>query len=287
MASDLVTPGAGTLYVVATPLGNLGDLTTRAAQTLRTVPVVAAEDTRHTRGLLSHLDAHPRLLSFHAHSDRDRSDALISILRGGEDVALVTDAGTPGVSDPGPLLVAAVREAGLAVVPIPGASAVTTALSVSGFGADRYLFLGFPPRKGVERDQWLGAAARSAETVVCYEAANRLAELLADLGRVAGGDRRAFVARELTKLHEDLRAGPLAELAVHYAGHEPKGEVTVVMAGAPASAATADPALVRQAAVELLDAGRSRKDTVAQLVARFGLPRNDVYRLVMEIAPES
>ncbi|HET7025001.1 MAG TPA: 16S rRNA (cytidine(1402)-2'-O)-methyltransferase [Gemmatimonadales bacterium] len=287
MASELVTPAPGSLYVVATPLGNLGDLTQRAADTLRAVAVVAAEDTRRTRGLLSHLDAHPRLLSFHAHSDRGRVDEVIAILRGGEDVALVTDAGTPGVSDPGPLLVDAVRAAGLPVVPIPGASAVTTALSVSGFPADRYAFLGFPPRKGAERERWLGSAARSADTIVCYEAANRLAELLADLGRTAGSGRRALVARELTKLHEELRAGSLADLAAYYADHEPKGEVTLVLAGAPDSVPVVDPELVRTAARELVGAGRTTKDVVAELVARFGLPRNDVYRLVMELSRES
>ncbi|MGB7211601.1 MAG: 16S rRNA (cytidine(1402)-2'-O)-methyltransferase [Gemmatimonadales bacterium] len=287
MASELVTPGPGSLYVVATPLGNLGDLTLRAAETLRAVPVVAAEDTRRTRGLLSHLDAHPKLISFHAHSEPGRVAEVIAILQGGEDVALVTDAGTPGVSDPGPILVEAVRGAGLTIVPIPGASAVTTALSVSGFSADRYTFLGFPPRKGTERERWLGDVARSVETVVCYEAANRLAELLADLGRVGGTERQALVARELTKLHEDLRSGSLSELAAHYADHEPKGEVTLVLAGAPESAPVVDPEAVRAAARQLVDAGRSTKDVVAELVARLGLPRNDVYRLVMELSRES
>lgn len=287
MASDLVTRGPGSLYVVATPLGNLGDLTTRAADTLRTVAVVAAEDTRRTRGLLAHLDAHPRLLSFHAHSDPGRIDEVLALLTRGEDVALVTDAGTPGVSDPGPLLVAAVRAAGLPVVPIPGASAVTTALSASGLPADRYIFLGFPPRKGMDRERWLGLAARSADTVVCYEAANRLTELLADLARTAGAERHAVVARELTKVHEDFRAGPLRELAAHYADHAPRGEVTLLVAGLPEAAPAADPASVRRAARELLDAGRTKKDVVAELVARFGMPRNDVYSLVMELSAES
>lgn len=287
MARDLVTSGPGSLYVVATPLGNLGDLTIRAADTLRRVAVVAAEDTRRTRGLLSHLDAHPRLLSFHAHSDPARIDEVLALLRDGESVALVTDAGTPGVSDPGPLLVAAVRAAGLPVVPIPGASAVTTALSASGLPADRYVFLGFPPRKGIERERWLGTAARSVDTVACYEAANRLTELLGDLARAAGAGRGAVVARELTKVHEEFRTGSLAELAAHYADHEPRGEVTLLLAGAPEAAPAADPASVRRTARELLGAGRSKKDVVAELVARFGLPRNDVYALVMEVSAES
>ena len=287
MADQLVAKGAGTLFVVATPLGNLGDLTTRATETLRAVAVVAAEDTRHTRGLLTHIDAHPRLLSFHAHSDPERLTEVIELLRQGEDVALVTDAGTPGVSDPGPALVSAVREAGFAVVPIPGASAVTTALSASGFSADRYLFLGFAPRKGTEREEWLGEAARSSVTVVCYEAANRLAELLGDLSAAAGADRKGVVARELTKIHEELRGGTLADLAAHYAAEEPRGEVTVVMEGRVPGVDTVDTDSVAQAARELLTAGRSRKDAVAVLTARFGMPRNDAYRLVMEIAAES
>lgn len=250
--------------------------------------MVAAEDTRHTRGLLAHLDAHPRLVSFHAHSDLDRADALIGLLKEGESVALVTDAGTPGVSDPGPALVARVREAGLPVVPLPGPSAVTTALSASGLPADRYLFLGFPPRKGKERARWLERAARSPETVVAYEAANRLAELLGDLARVAGADRHVVVARELTKLHEELRAASLAELEAHYAEHEPRGEVTLVLAGAPGEAGDeADPAALRAAATALLAAGRSPRDVVAELVAAYGARRNDVYRLVTEVSGKS
>jgi 16S rRNA (cytidine1402-2'-O)-methyltransferase len=288
VADRLVAGAAGTLYVVATPLGNLGDLTARAAELLRAVAIVAAEDTRRTRGLLAHLDAHPDLVSFHAHSDPARAAELVERLRRGESVALVTDAGTPGVSDPGPELVRAVREAGLPVVPIPGPSAVTAAISASGFPADRYLFLGFAPRKGAERDRWLGQAARSEVTVVCYEAPNRLAELLADLARTAGSERRALVARELTKLHEELREDTLAQLARHFGAKEPRGELTLVIAPAtPAVAEAPDPGLIRAAAGELLAAGRSRKDAVAHLAARFGIARNDAYRIVMEAAPGS
>ena len=180
-----LTPMA-TLYVVATPLGNLADLSPRAADCLRRVAVVAAEDTRRTRGLLAHLDARPQLLSFHAHSPPRRTEMLLEILAAGRDVALVTDAGTPGVSDPGPELVAAARKAGFPVVPLPGASAVTTALSASGFPADRYLFLGFVPRKGGERTRLLAQACAEEWTVVCFEAPSRLAALLQDLRRDRG-----------------------------------------------------------------------------------------------------
>ena len=178
----------GTLYVVATPLGNLGDLSARGAEVLRTVSVVAAEDTRRTRGLLAHLGARPQLLSYHAHSDRKRLEALLGILRDGRDVALVSDAGTPAVSDPGTDLVAAARTASIAVVPIPGPSAVATALSATGFKGDRYLFLGFVPRKGGERARLLARAAQEEWSVVFFEAPTRLADLLADLAKVAGPD---------------------------------------------------------------------------------------------------
>ena len=277
----------GTLYVVATPLGHLGDLSLRAADLLRAVPVVAAEDTRVSRGLLAHLDAHPRLVAFHQHSDAGRADELLALLRGGEDVALVTDAGTPGVSDPGPALVEAVRAAGLSVVPIPGPSAVTAAISVSGFPADRYLFLGFAPRKGKERDQWLRQAELPGVTIVCFEAPGRLTDLLADLAAGARGTRRAMVGREITKLHEEFRVGTLSELAAHYAGAPPRGEVTVVLAPAsPETEAGPDPDAARRLAAELLAAGRSKRDVVREVTDRTGLPRNTVYDIVMELSAQ-
>jgi 16S rRNA (cytidine1402-2'-O)-methyltransferase len=252
----------GTLFVVATPLGNLGDLSHRAEETLRTAPVVAAEDTRRVRGLLTHLDAHPLVLSFHAHSPEKRRDLLLEILGGGRDVALVTDAGTPGVSDPGESLVAAVRTAGFAVVPIPGPSAVSTALSASGLSADRYLFLGFLPRKGRERDRLLKVVADSEWTVVLYEAPGRLAELLTDLGEVAGAEREAIVCRELTKLYEEFRPGTVTQLASYYEEFPPRGEITVVIAGRPESDAAPAPADTAIRAAELLASGLSRKAVV-------------------------
>ncbi|MBK6421523.1 MAG: 16S rRNA (cytidine(1402)-2'-O)-methyltransferase [Gemmatimonadetes bacterium] len=277
-------PEPATLYVVATPLGNLGDLSHRAEATLRTVPVVAAEDTRRIRGLLSHLDAHPKVLSFHAHSPERRRESLLEILADGRDVALVTDAGTPGVSDPGESLVEAVRAAGVRVVPIPGPSAVTTALSASGLSADRYLFLGFIPRKGKDRERLLQQAASCPWTVVLYEAPTRLAELLADLSRVAGADRQAVVARELTKLFEEFRAGTVAELAAYYEATEPRGEITVVVAGRPEGASPAeDLPDVGEHAARLLATGLSRKDAVHHLVQALGISRNEAYRIVTSL----
>jgi 16S rRNA (cytidine1402-2'-O)-methyltransferase len=277
-------PPAATLFVVATPLGNLGDLSHRATEILRTVPVVAAEDTRRIRGLLSHLEAHPRVLSFHAHSTERRRETLLEILGGGRDVALVTDAGTPGISDPGETLVAEVRDAGFRVVPIPGPSAVTTALSASGLPADRYLFLGFPPRKGRDRERLLQMVAESPWTIVLYEAPPRLAALLGDLVRVAGGERRAVVGRELTKLHEEFRAGTVAELAAYYEATEPRGEITLVVAGRPegASPSVLSPEAGEHAA-RLLETGLSRKDAVLQLVQELGIPRNEAYRIVTSL----
>ena len=275
----------GTLFVVATPLGNLSDLTPRAAEVLRAVPVVAAEDTRRSRGLLTHLGASPRLLSFHAHSGERRLEALLTILDGGRDVALVSDAGTPVISDPGFDLVGAVRDAGHRVVPIPGASAVATALSVAGLPADRYLFLGFLPRKGAERQRLLARAAAEEWPVVLFEAPPRLAALLQDLAAVAGEARRATLARELTKIHEEIRSGTLGELAEQYAAVEARGEITIVVAGtgvpdAPADRRDEAPAL----AAELLAGGLSRKDVAEALSTRLGLARNDAYRLVTGMA---
>jgi 16S rRNA (cytidine1402-2'-O)-methyltransferase len=274
----------GTLYVVATPLGNLGDLSARAAELLRTVPVVAAEDTRRTRGLLSHLGASPTLLSFHAHSGEHRLDSLLEILSSGRDVALVSDAGTPTVSDPGADLVAQARTAGIQVVPIPGPSAVMAALSASGLPADRHLFLGFLPRKGRERSRILSRAAAEEWSVVFFEAPMRLVALLEDLIGLAGADRPAAVARELTKVYEEIRTGTLAELADYYRMAPPKGEVTLVLQGTgspPAAPDRTEDAM--EQATSLLAEGLTRREVARRLTESMGLPRNEAYKLVMEL----
>jgi 16S rRNA (cytidine1402-2'-O)-methyltransferase len=272
----------GTLYVVATPLGNLGDLSPRAAEVLRQAAVVAAEDTRRTRGLLSHLGASPTLLSFHAHSGERRVDTLLEILKDGRDLALVTDAGTPGVSDPGTDLVAAALEAGFVVVPIPGPSAVAAALSAAGLPADRYVFLGFIPRKGTERSRLLARAAAEEWSVVLFEAPTRLVALLQDLAAAAGPGRMALVARELTKLHEELRRGTLAELADYYSMTPPRGELTIVVEGTGAPAAPPDrTADALEEATALLAEGLSRREVARRITETMGISRNDAYRLVM------
>ena len=275
-------PTPGTLFVVGTPLGNLSDLSPRAAETLRTVDTVAAEDTRRTMGLLAAIDAHPRLVSYHAHSEQRRADKLLEILAEGRNVALVTDAGTPAISDPGHELVAAARERQIPVVPIPGPSAVATALSASGVAGDRYLFLGFIPRKGKERRHLLERAAGDSWPIVFFESPNRLADLLEDFPDSA---RRVIVARELTKLHEEFRTGTAAELAAWYKDAPPRGEVTVIIAGRPEGAAVPeppDPVEVLATIKALLAAGESRKDVVRMVTARYGLARNEAYRLVMD-----
>lgn len=279
---------SGTLYVVATPLGHLGDLTARAAETLRRVPVVVAEDTRHSRKLLSHLDAHPRLLSSHAHSGPGAARAVLAALSGGEDVALVTDAGTPAISDPGAELVRDARAAGHPVVPIPGPSAVAAALSAAGLPADRYLFLGFLPRKGPERTRLLQRIVAEEWTTVLFEAPGRVGDLLGDLAAACGGSRGAVVARELTKIHEEFRHGPLADLAAAFGadGAEARGECTVVIEGAARVAEVDAAGKARPAAARLLAAGVSRREVASLLTELFGVARNEAYRLTVE-APES
>jgi len=277
-------PTPGTLYVVATPLGNLGDLSLRAAEVLAKVPVVAAEDTRRTRGLLSHLGAHPSLLSYHAHSGEHRLDGLLDILLSGRDIALVSDAGTPTVSDPGTDLVAQARDAGIPVVPVPGPSAVATALSAAGLPGDRYLFLGFIPRKGRERARLLTRVAAEEWSVVLFEAPPRLLALLEDLIPRAGAGRMAVVCREMTKMHEEIRSGTLGELVDYYSAVPPRGELTIVLQGTgepPTEPDRTEDAI--EQATSLLAEGMSRREVVQKLTQSLGLPRNEAYKLVMEL----
>ncbi len=274
----------GTLYVIGTPIGNLEDLTLRAGRILSSVPLVAAEDTRVTRRLLAHLDAHPRLISCHEHNWKRQLPRLLESLAEG-DAALVTDAGSPAISDPGSGLVAAVALAGHAVVSIPGVSAVTAALSVAGFPADRFVFLGFLPRRRSERTATLLKAARPEQTVVLFEAPHRLRATLAD---VAGAlhDPPIAVCRELTKLHEEVWRGAASDALDHFT--EPRGEFTIVIGPVavdePAQAASRDDLLetARLALAEHRIAGKRGRDAVAEVVASTGLPRRAVYALWVE-----
>jgi 16S rRNA (cytidine1402-2'-O)-methyltransferase len=270
----------GTLFVVATPLGHLGDLSARVTQLLKEVPVVAAEDTRRTRALLSHLEAHPRLLSYHAHAGRGAAAAVLTALRAGQDVALVTDAGTPGVSDPGPALVQEVRGAGFPVVPLPGPSAVAVALSASGLPADRYVFLGFLPRKGGERARLLERVGREEWTMVLFESPERIGELIRDLAAACGPGRRAVLAREMTKVHEEFRAGTLEELASVIGNAPVRGECTLVLEGKGPVADRVEAEQIRRAAHRLLEAGLPRREVVGLLAELLGASRNEAYRAV-------
>ena len=270
-------PGVGTLYVVATPIGNLGDLSPRAAEVLRSVRAAVAEDTRRTLKLYAHLGAAPpELLSLPAFDERSRVARVVERLRRGEAVALCTDAGTPGVSDPGAALVAAAWDAGARVVPVPGPSAALAALSASGFPADRFLFAAFLPRKGGAREEALRALGAVPATVVLYEAGNRTRATLDDLAG-ALGDREALVARELTKLHEELARGRLSELAARFAG-EVLGEVTIVVSGegaAPAAVEHEEPLGAELA--RRLAAGEAPTAIAREVARARAMKRSDVY----------
>ena len=279
------------LYVIGTPIGNLEDITARAARILASAPVVAAEDTRVARRLLAHLGAHPRLVSCHEHNWPRRRPELLSALAGGDDVVLVCDAGAPAVSDPGAGLVAAVAAAGYDVISIPGVSAVTAALAVAGFPADRFVFLGFLPRRRTERMAALSAAGESGQTLVIFEAPHRLRATLSDLAAL--GNPSLAVCRELTKRHEEVWRGAAADAVEYFT--EPRGEFTIVV-GPPSGAAAATPppaaapepylavAAARSALAQRRDAGMHARDAVAEVAAAAGLPRRRVYRLWLEIS---
>ena len=274
---------AGTLYVVATPLGNLGDLSPRAADTLKRVAAVAAEDTRHSKPLLHHVGSKAELISFHEHSSDRALERILRILTEGRDVALITDAGTPAISDPGVDLVAAARERGVPIVTIPGPTAVAASLAVCGIPADRYLFLGFLPRKGSDRRRLLSTAAASEWTVVMFEAPNRVTQLLADLAEACGPERQAAVSRELTKVFDETRAGTLQELSAHYAEAPVRGEVTVVLSGTGKQRVEEPPPDAGERAKALLAEGLSRKDVAHRLAEETGISRNTAYKLVSEL----
>ena len=223
----------GTLYVTATPIGNRDDIGARAIETLRKVAVIAAEDTRHTRPLLLHLGIETPLVALHDHNERTAVDALVERMRQGEDVALVSDAGTPLISDPGFRLVRAVRAAGLKASPVPGPSAVVAALSVAGLPSDRFVFEGFLPAKGGARRTRLTELAGESRTLIFYESSHRIVECLEDMREVFGADREAVVARELTKLFETVLGAPLNELVERVTAdpNQQKGEFVVMVAG--------------------------------------------------------
>ncbi|MGH7668451.1 MAG: 16S rRNA (cytidine(1402)-2'-O)-methyltransferase [Gemmatimonadaceae bacterium] len=269
------TPGR--LFVVSTPIGNMGDFSFRGVETLRHAALVLAEDTRHSRHLLDRYDIVTPMQPYHEHNEARQTPRLIERLRAGDDLALVSDAGTPLLSDPGARLVRAAIDAGIDVVPVPGASAMLAALVASGLAAEPFTFYGFLPRSGGDRARRLMAVAQSPITSVLYEAPGRVVDTLLAVSERAGEDRPAVVARELTKLHEALRRGTLGELAAYYSETPPKGEVVIVIAGAPVP--VLDESALRDRALELRAEGHSVRDTAAELAREFNAARNLAYRV--------
>jgi 16S rRNA (cytidine1402-2'-O)-methyltransferase len=267
----------GRLFVVATPLGNLEDITLRALRVLKEVDVIACEDTRHTARLLEANGIRTPTTSYFEHNERDKTGVILKALEAGKNVALVSDAGTPGVSDPGYRLVSAARDAGRDVIPVPGASAVVAALSVSGLPTDRFFFEGFLPSKAGARRRRLEELAAIAETLVFYESPVRVGAALEEMLSVLG-DRAAFLCREATKLHEEYRRGTLSTLQAALEDRERvRGEIVLVVAGAPPAPkaeATDVPALFER----LVSEGRSRREAVKEVARLTGLPAREIYR---------
>jgi len=281
----------GTLYIVGTPIGNLEDITQRALRTLREVAVIACEDTRETRKLLNHFQIDTPVTSYHEHNKRTAGPRLIERLLGGDDVALVTDAGMPAISDPGEDLVRSAIEAGIPVVPVPGPTAFVTALVASGLPTRRFVFEGFLPHKGRERREALERLKAEERTVILYEAPHRLRETLQDL-RAALGDRRAVACRELTKLYEEYVRGMLSELIVHFEAHEPRGEFVLILDGASpeapeAEAGPADARSLARAVAELEAQGMDRKAAIKEVAQRLGLRKRAVYQALLEAKGEA
>jgi 16S rRNA (cytidine1402-2'-O)-methyltransferase len=276
------------LYIVSTPIGNLGDITYRAVTVLGEVDRILAEDTRRTSILLRHYGISTPLTSAHAHNEAARAAQIVEWLDAGEDVAIVSDAGTPLISDPGARIVQRVVEAGHRVVPVPGPSAVLAALVASGIDPEPFTFFGFTPRSGRARGERLAEVAALRHAAVLYEAPGRVASLLRDLAEVCGGDRRVVVARELTKVHEAFFRGTLAEAVAYYDREPPRGEVVVVVAGGEAGAEEGADVEDRARVLgrELLAEGRRPSAVARELAGRLGLPRNRAYEIVLSLSGE-
>jgi len=287
--------GAGRLLVVATPLGNLADLTLRAAEALKSATLVVCEDTRRTRALLTHLGANPRTLSSHKFNEASRIGKILAVIAEGGDVALVSDAGTPGLSDPGARVVAAAHEAGIRVEPVPGPAAPAAALSVSGFESGGFLFAGYLPARRAARGRFLGAIlasekARAAEDpsiapwpLVFFETPHRIEASLADLAEVLG-PRRVVIVREMTKIHEQILRTTLADAASLAAARGGRGEYTLVVEGAsePAAAGGRSGEEIVEAYRALVASGLDRREAMRRLARRTGMSRREIYDAVVE-----
>ncbi|HKF91506.1 MAG TPA: 16S rRNA (cytidine(1402)-2'-O)-methyltransferase [Acidimicrobiia bacterium] len=276
----------GSLVLVGTPIGNLGDLSPRAVEELRTADVIAAEDTRRTRALLTHagIPAGRRLRAVHARNEAAAADRIVGEIRGGDRVAVVTDAGMPGISDPGAQLVRACLDAGLPVEAVPGPSAALTAVVLSGLPSDRFVFEGFLPRKGRARAERIAALADEPRTTVLFEAPGRVRATLADLAAACGSHRPVAVARELTKVFEDVWRGTLAEAARHTERTEPRGEHVVVVGPAPERAPPGEAEIEAAVRAALAD-GRSARDAASDVADALGVPRRRAYAAATRLKP--
>ena len=276
---------AGTLFIVATPIGNLEDITQRALKVLREVDLIACEDTRHTQKLLNHFGINTRTVSYHEHNERDRAQQLCEMLAQGKQVALVSDAGTPLISDPGFRIVTTAIERDIRVVPIPGAVAFVTALAASGLPTDQFFFAGFLPPRSTARVAKLEELRTISATLVFYEAPHRIAATLKDAAQVLG-NRQAVVARELTKLHEEIIRGRLPELAAQFAQRKTKGEIVLVVDGAnetssPREDAGASPETLLARVNELERQGTNSKEALKLAARELGMKRAEAYRLIV------
>ncbi|MFW9257322.1 16S rRNA (cytidine(1402)-2'-O)-methyltransferase [Nostoc sp. CALU 546] len=282
-------PKPGTLYVVGTPIGNLEDITFRAVRILQTVDIIAAEDTRHTGKLLQHFQVKTPQVSYHEHNRTSRIPELLEHLVNNKAIALVSDAGMPGISDPGYELVKACIEAGIPVVPIPGASAAITALSAAGLPTDRFVFEGFLPAKTQQRQEHLESLQTESRTLIFYESPHRLRDTLRDLAEVWGSDRQIVLGRELTKLYEEFWRGTIADAIAHYSQREPQGEYTLVVAGIPASQPQLTEEELKAELRQLISQGISRSQASRQLAKFTSLPRRQLYQLALSLVltPES
>ncbi|MDB9539703.1 16S rRNA (cytidine(1402)-2'-O)-methyltransferase [Anabaenopsis arnoldii] len=280
-------PKPGTLYIVATPIGNLEDMTFRAVRILQTVNLIAAEDTRHTGKLLQHFQIKTPQISYHEHNRQSRIPELLEYMANGQAIALVSDAGMPGISDPGYELVIACIDAGITVVPIPGASAVITALSAAGLPTDRFVFEGFLPAKAAKRREYLDSLQTESRTLIFYESPYRLQESLQDLATVWGGDRQIVLARELTKLYEEFWRGTIAEAIAHYSQREPQGEYTLLVAGNPPVHPQLTEEQLKAELLQIMTQGISRSQASRQLAKITSLPRRQLYQLALSLGNDN
>ena len=276
---------AGILYICGTPIGNLEDMTFRAVRILREAAVIAAEDTRHTRKLLTHFDIHTPLVSYHEHNKTGIGPLLIERLLAGETIAVGSDAGMPGISDPGSELVSLAIAAGITVVPVPGANAALSGLVASGLDTRTFSFIGFPPKTAKKRRELFSRLADHEHTLIFYESPHHLKATLAELAR-SFGDRPAVVARELTKKFEQFVRGDLVSLQAHFAVNDPRGECTIIVGGKPAHAI--DPAKeqdlpgLAEAVAALGSGGMNKKDAIRKVASERGLSKRDVYNAVLD-----